>query len=67
MTILCFLEMVGAIIAVILIAIAYEGLKTLRDVLLYWDMKRTKSPARVTTNSYESLEEKNNSNSSRFK
>ena len=54
--------MVGAIIAVLLIAIAYEGLKTLRDVLLYWDMKRSNSSARESTNSYESLEENNNSN-----
>ena len=36
------LELVGAIIAVFLMAIFYEGLKTLRELLLYWDLSRFK-------------------------
>lgn len=30
----------GAVIAVFILAIFYEGLKTLRELLLYWDLKR---------------------------
>ena len=36
------LELVGAIFAVFFMAMFYEGLKTLREVLLYWDLGRFK-------------------------
>ena len=46
-------------IAVFLMAVFYEGLKTLREVLLYWDMKQSKkgSPM-INTRSieYEALD-----------
>ena len=35
------LELVGAIIAVFLLGVFYEGLKTSRELLLFWDLKRT--------------------------
>ena len=34
-------ELVGAVIAVFLLAVFYEGLKTSRELLLFWDLKRT--------------------------
>lgn len=53
---LCVLpsELVGAIIASFLLALLYEGLKTLREYLIYWDYthwrkhSRQKSPANLT-------------------
>ena len=35
-------ELVGAIVAVFFMAVFYEGLKTLRELLLYWDLGRFK-------------------------
>ncbi|XP_003390825.1 PREDICTED: probable low affinity copper uptake protein 2 [Amphimedon queenslandica] len=35
-------ELIGAMVAVILMAILYEGLKTLREWLIYHDLKRSK-------------------------
>ena len=46
-------------IAVFLMAVFYEGLKTLREVLLYWDMKQSKKgSSMINTRSieYEALD-----------
>lgn len=32
----------GAIVAVFVLAVFYEGLKTLRELLLFWDLSRFK-------------------------
>ena len=45
MQLTCFIlcaELVGAIIACYILAILYEGLKTLREWLLYQDLKQSK-------------------------
>lgn len=48
-------ELVGAIIASFLLALLYEGLKTLREYLIYWDYthwrkhSRQKTSANLTT------------------
>lgn len=39
------IELIGAIIASFILAILYEGLKSLREWLLYIDVKRSKKSA----------------------
>ena len=35
-------ELVGSIVAVFVVAVLYEGLKTVREVLMYYDSKKAK-------------------------
>ncbi len=42
-----YLDLVGAIIVVFVMAILYEGLKTLREYLLFLDVKRTRKPSKA--------------------
>ncbi len=49
-------DLVGAIIAVFVMAIAYEGLKTLREYLLFLDMKRSRQPDQNGHNSLQLLD-----------
>lgn len=53
-------DLVGAIVAVFLLALLYEGLKTLREYLIFWDYKHwhkhtKKSPANLTQSDKSSL------------
>ena len=40
-------ELVGSIVAVFVVAVLYEGLKTLREFLLYYQSKKTKSKMHI--------------------
>ena len=42
-------ELVGAIIASFLLALLYEGLKTLREYLIYWDYSHWRKHSRQKT------------------
>ena len=39
---LSFTELIGAMVAVFLMALCYEGLKTFREWLIFYDLKRSK-------------------------
>ena len=47
-------DLVGAIIAVFLLAVFYEGLKTFREYLLYLDFKHSKKARGSTHGGYKS-------------
>ena len=51
-------DLIGAIVVVFILAILYEGLKTLREFLIYLDLKNTKQYKAISTRYMQTEEEK---------